>query len=72
MNRKPTKVIDTMNVFEKAHAQREMQQALAFANLVDAVVPRVRYAISDAGRAMQMADGPGRRPGGGSRTANGR
>ncbi len=70
MTRKPTKVVDTMNAAEQAHARRQKQQALAFANLVDAVVPQVRYAISDAGRAMEMAYGLGSRRGGGARAAN--
>ena len=56
--------------WQKANAQRQMQQALAFANLVDAVVPCVRYAISHAGRAMDMFHGLGGRRGGGARAAN--
>jgi|KBSSwiStaDraftv2_1062776.scaffolds.fasta_scaffold2200961_1 hypothetical protein len=54
MARKPIKVDDTK----------------ALANLVDAVVPCVRYAISDTGRAMEMAHGLGGRRGGGARAAN--
>jgi len=69
MTPKPTKVVDTMSALEKAHAQRQKQQALAFANLVHAVVPCVRYAISDAGRAMDMVYGRGGPLSGGSRAA---
>jgi hypothetical protein len=59
MGQKPTKVIDTMNALESANALRGMRQAMALANLVDAIVPGMRYALSDAGRAMDLVYGRG-------------
>lgn len=60
MQRKQTdRVIDTMNVMERAHAAREMQQAMRLGNLVDTFVSSVRNALADAGRAMTLAYGRG-------------
>ena len=58
MGQKPiNRVIDTMNVIERASALRGMHQAMALGNLVDAIVSDVRGALSDAGHAMDLLYG---------------
>ena len=52
-----TKVIDTMNVMDRARALQGMHQAVLFGNLVDAFVARVRGALNSSAQAMTLAYG---------------
>jgi len=57
MGPKPVKVIDTMDALARANALRGAHQALVLGNLFDAIVSGVRYAFSDARRAMDLVYG---------------
>ena len=59
MGHTPLKAIDTMDALARAKALRGAHQAMALGNLVDAIVPGVRYALSDARRAMDVVYGRG-------------
>jgi hypothetical protein len=52
-----TKVIDTMNVMDRARALQGMHQAVLLVSLADAIVTRVRGALNSSTQAMTLVYG---------------
>jgi hypothetical protein len=57
MESKQLRVIDTMNVFERARALEGMRQALLLESFVQAISSRVRSALNSAWDAMTLVYG---------------
>jgi hypothetical protein len=52
-----SKVIDTMNVMDRARALQGMHQAMLLGNVVHSIASGVRHVLTDAGRAMTAVYG---------------